>query len=59
MIDHLALYVLLFLGPLGRAQYTQDPPLVLPKDECIAEAGKRNATLPKRTLMEYVCEVAS
>jgi len=51
------LYVLIFLAPYGRAQYTQDPPLVLPKTECIAEAERRNATLPKQTLMEYVCEV--
>lgn len=52
-----AMAVLIFLAPGGQPYYTQDPPLVLPKGECIAEAGKRNATIRHRTLMEYSCEV--
>lgn len=57
-----ALYVLILIAPFGQRVYTADPPLVLPKDECIAEAERGNADIARtlrrgeRTAIRYECE---
>jgi hypothetical protein len=50
------LYVLVFLAPYGQPYYSADPPLVLPRAQCLAEAERRNG---KQRRVEFYCEVRS